>query len=623
MKTLKEKISKFKETERCEYVFLFCAIFPFFLTDILLRFVINFIPVFDFKYYVIPILFNISWISVLFYLCYGILPKIAGKILYTIIYSVFGIWFMVNYIYYCIFGQYMWFKTITLAGEGLDYVNQALPYIDFKFIVVFIIYIAFLTATLVLWKEPPKTGKITKYTRLLLPVIFLGILEGFVRVDTSVQIRNGAWEIWSSPVLVYKNFTDANKSLNVCGFYQFTFKSIFVTIFDNKPIDVNEKKHCDEFFANHDTAKTNKMTGILKDKNVIFVLMESLDDWLINDEYTPTIKYMVDNGISFENHYMPNVGSGYTFNSEFSMNTGFICPSNISSASVFTSNSFPYAMPNRFKDNGYNTNSFHFNSKNFYNRQSMHSKMGYNHYYCLNDYMSYDDCILDSNIAQNKEITELMTQDKFFSFYISYSCHLPYDSDDKKTKLLLEKYPHLKNSSLDEETRNIFISAHDTDEFFRILINNLKKEGMYEDTVIIGVADHYAYGYMDKEKLKQYTINSGSKIYEKVPFFIFSPSLEPQKVTKVTGAIDIVPTILNLFGLNTEYCLGNDAFNPEYNGFVYYPNNSWYDGNITFNSNERIERSIKEQEYVDKMNKHITNLNKINDFVINNNYFGL
>ena len=41
--------------------------------------------------------------------------------------------------------------------------------------------------------------------------------------------------------------------------------------------------------------------------------MESMDDWIISEKYTPTIKYMVDNGINFKNHYMPNLGMGYTF----------------------------------------------------------------------------------------------------------------------------------------------------------------------------------------------------------------------------------------------------------------------------------------------------------------------
>jgi phosphoglycerol transferase MdoB-like AlkP superfamily enzyme len=94
-----------------------------------------------------------------------------------------------------------------------------------------------------------------------------------------------------------------------------------------------------EYFEEKEV-KYNEMTGILKDKNVIFVLMESMDDWIISEKYTPTIKYMMDNGINFNNHYMPNVGMGYTFNAEFAANTGYYCPTTESSASIYTKNLF-------------------------------------------------------------------------------------------------------------------------------------------------------------------------------------------------------------------------------------------------------------------------------------------
>ena len=108
--------------------------------------------------------------------------------------------------------------------------------------------------------------------------------------------------------------------------------------------------------------------------------MESMDDWLITEEYTPTIKYMMDNGINFTNFYMPTVGTGYTFNAEFAFNTGYYCPSTISSASILTKNVFPNAIGNVFNDNGYISKSFHFNTKEFYNREPMHKRFGYEEY---------------------------------------------------------------------------------------------------------------------------------------------------------------------------------------------------------------------------------------------------
>lgn len=330
----------------------------------------------------------------------------------------------------------------------------------------------------------------------------------------------------------------------------------------------------------------------------------------------------MDNGINFENHYMSNMGSGYTFNAEFAMNTGFYCPTNASSASIYTSNSFDYAMPNLFVQKGYNANSFHFNSKNFYNRKSMHNKFGYAEYYCLMNYMPIEKCVQDSEVPKTDKVYDYMTDGKFFDFFISYSAHLPYDVEDNKLKGAKANYPELIDEGLDEETKNMYLLAHDTDEFFKNLIERLKADGLYENTVIIGVADHYSYGIKDKEKLKQYSIDAGSEILEKVPFFIYSPSLEPKSVQKVTGAIDIVPTITNLFGIDSGYYLGSDAFDTSYNGFVYFSNGSWFDGKIHYKPSDNIESyDAEKQQYITEMNKMIVQMNKINDCVINTDYF--
>ena len=622
MNDFKERISKFKETEKSTKFFIFCAVFPFFLTDFILRYVLNFIIVYDIKYYLVPIMFDIFWIFGLTYLCYAILPKTLGKILYTIIYLFFGILFFVNYIYFCIFEQFMWLRAVLLAGEGMDYVSEAFRHINVFVILLIIVYIAFLVATLILWKRPVYKKKRKKYIIGITPFVLLLCLHGGILVDTKIQITNGAWEVWERPVLVYKNFVDANKSLNVCGFYQYTFKSIYRMLFNTPTYTKKDINECDVYFDAKEKIPNNEMTGILKDKNVIFVLMESMDDWLITEKYTPTIKYMMDNGINFANHYMPPLGTGFTFNSEFAMNTGFQCPTNASSASFYTSNSYDYAMPNQFAKNGYNVNSFHFNDKNYYNRNSMHIKFGYEQYYCLKDYMPYEKSVLDSEIPQNDEVYDLMTEGKFFSFYISYSAHLPYDEMDTKLEEALKKYPEYVDESLNEETRNIHLLAHDTDEFFRILIERLKEKGIYENTVIIGVTDHLAYGIKDKEKLMQYSIDAGSKIQEKVPFFIFCPTIEPQTVTKVTGAIDIVPTITNMFGVKSKYCLGNDAFDPSYKGFVHFSDGSWYDGQLFYTPGNDISAfSPQTQEYINQMSKNIIHINEINDRVVISDYF--
>jgi len=352
-------------------------------------------------------------------------------------------------------------------------------------------------------------------------------------------------------------------------------------------------------------------------------LMESMDLALINEKYTPTIKYMMDNGINFTNHYMPNVGMGYTFNAEFAVNTGYYSPTHESSASIYTKNSFPFGVANMFNNNGYTSNSFHFNVRNFYNRAVMHRQFGYKDYKSFMDYLSIEKCVQDSEASKSDKIYSMMTEgDKFFDFVITYSAHLPYDTEDNKLKGALSNYEELIDEELDIELRNAYLLAHDTDEFFRVLLERLKEDKLLNDTVIIGFADHYAYGLSDKEEIKRLRGRGEDEILERTPFFIYSPKLKPMEVNKVTSTIDILPTMLNIMGLDKcNYYIGQDAFSDNYKGLVYFPNGNWFDGNIYYKGDNKKSYTPQELEYIDSVNKYIVKNTTINDYVISTDYF--
>ncbi len=153
-------------------------------------------------------------------------------------------------------------------------------------------------------------------------------------------------------------------------------------------------------------------------------------------------------------------------------------------------------------------------------------------------------------------------------------------------------------------------------------MERLEEDGILEDTVIVGFTDHYAYGVQDYELLKEMTINSGSEIFERVPFFIYSPGLEHKTVEKVTSTIDIMPTIANLLGVeDRRYYIGNDVFDENYTGLVYFPNGKWYDGNILFDQEVSREYTDEEMQHIIDTNKYIEDIKGINDYVVSTNYF--
>ena len=122
------------------------------------------------------------------------------------------------------------------------------------------------------------------------------------------------------------------------------------------------------------------------------------------------------------------------------------------------------------------------------------------------------------------------------------------------------------------------------------LLDELKKEGKLEDTVIAMFGDHYPYGLTDKDintyltaNNAGYTVNHNSttdKNVDRTPMLIYNSALEaPVEVTDYTTIIDLLPTLLNLFDMDYDprLYLGTDVFSETHVSRAYFADGSWQD----------------------------------------------
>ena len=615
---MKRKFKAFSTFFKTNYFIIFAAI-ALLLPDFQLRALI--MPKIFAEVFVVPITwaFTVLWVVLILFVCLVMLPKKWGRIVYIITTSVFIILSLCQYVYFKIFEQFFWIKSIALAGEGAEYLNYAFKYIDARIIACTLLAILCLLIAAIRWTKPAvRTKKV--FFLALIPVLGITALHLVMQPELHGDSKDD-WDFWRKPRVVYQQFDDVNKSFEVNGLYQFTFRDIYNTVFAPSDYGKEEFDEVHEYFAQKQTPAPNDYSGIFKGKNVIAVMLEGVDTWMIDPKYTPTMYKMMKDGINFSNYYAPTFGTGHTFNAEFAFNTGYYTPISAVSAVSFSSNSYPYSLPNIFKEAGYTVNSFHYNDSEFYNRGIMHKSFGYEKYNSFTEFgIPKTVAQSDSVILKNDAVYEKMVSSQpFFDFVITYSPHVPYTFDDAKMLVAKANHPDLVDTTMNKEKNNCMILAADTDDFFRQLLDRLKADGLLDDTVIIAYTDHYAYGFSDQNLLEEY--KNHENLY-RVPAFIYAEGLDAVTISKPMMTIDWLPTILNLFGLNTnERFLGNDILDPKNEGFVYFGNTAWLDKNGYYDPfSENQPRADK--EYIASQNARVSKSLRINDIVISGDYYG-
>ena len=615
-----------------DYKYIFFLALPFISMDIITRLFgrnINFYKLFSLS----PNMFTITWIVLFLGLTLGFKKRI-GKIIYLVINLIFLIVFLTNNVYYSMTKTFFDFSLLESASEGSPYImdtllnTNLLVYISCIFIIVLTLY--------VLKYIPYKTKN--NYRVLSITFLVFLVMHLLTPLTLGKAYKELTWSSWRNPRNIYNSFNDNNKSMKISGLYEYTIRNFYITFLKTEEQENSEDiTFLDDSYIKN-TDNFNKYTGLFKDKNLIFIQFEGLDDWLLTEENTPTIYSMLNNSIVFNNHYSYYNGGGSTFNSEFAVNTGFITPlSYTQNAYTFNKNSFPYSMANLFKNIGYTINAFHMNTGEYYSRTTNYQNWGYDNYYGLIDINDFKDETyrLDRNLILNEKFNELLfnkdPNEKFVDYIITYSGHLPFTNTKGVCKMLYEEdinnlllenpdndYPFEEMSELDCIRRQ----AKETDYMMKLLLQKLEENNLLDNTVIVAFTDHYLYTIEDKTILDTYKETSNNLI-NKTPFFIWSKDMKQTKVNKVTSQLNILPTTLNLFGIeySSNNYIGTDALSQNYEGIVFFSDYSWFDGNVYVENGEVINNKYISESSLEEKNYYISYITKKNDLTLKYNYF--
>jgi len=588
-----------------------------------------------------PLAFGALWAGILG----GILRVLPGKvarIAYGVLYLLLLVYVGFQTGYFLLFDQMMWISEFLYASEGSDYASVLLSYPAFWWIGILGL-IGF--GAVLVWRfprwSPAPLPRIGAAVAAILCAVAVGFLPQLVFLaDSGIRYAGSDYGRMQSAEAAYENMFSPHRLYQVCGSCQTAVKDIYNNyIYPATPGYALAQKQAEEeidaYFDAREDSGDNEMTGILEDKNVVLVLMESMDDWMIGD-HTPTIQKLMEEGINFTNFYTPGYGGIRTFNTEFCVNTGSFLSSQGGYAFDYVTNEYGQSLASQLTEEGYDARVFHYNDPNFYSRGVYSLAMGYEEYVYYADYLKeydekqqtqllYDDLLLFSNPELRDEFYR--DEEQTLNFIITRSAHLSYKYNEVLSYWGLKKYPEYRGMTGNEETDCALLKARLVDDLFQWLLMTLEDEGKLEDTVIIGVTDHYTYGYKDTESLYELSGTEEDLLLEKTPCFIWSEELESMEVDKTLNTSDLLPTVLNLLDVETEDdYIGRDAFDDSYDGFVPFADGSWISGDVAFDSDTGevlyLEENVQvEEEFLAEMSDEVSEFVYINNLILETDYY--
>ena len=408
--------------------------------------------------------------------------------------------------------------------------------------------------------------------------------------------------------------------------------------------DTAAKEFREYYDENTREDKTNKYTDIFKGKNVIAIHAESIQNYLLDTEIngkpiTPNLKRLASEGMYFSNFYAQE-SVGTSSDTEFTYSTSLLPAS---SGTVFVSywdREYP-SIQKFLKEEDYYVFSMHANKGNFWNREVMHKELGYDKFYYYDKDYKLDEMIglglsdksfFNQSVQKIKDISE--KHDKFYGLLIMLTNHTPFDAVEDTTDLDLTcKYTktdeitgeqvevvndYLSNTTLGK----YFTTAHYADAAIGEFVDQLDKEGLLEDTVLVIYGDHdakikraeydYYYNYNPETDSK---LSSNDPNYDeftkydyelnrKVPFIIWTKDEELRKkinkeITTVTGMYDVLPTLGNMLGIYDKYALGHDVFSTD-DHYVVFPNGNWITDKMYYDSQNGEAIVFDEDSVIDK-----------------------
>ena len=588
----------------------------------------------------LTLLFSIPLILIL-YLLANIFKRKGNMILTYMITITFIFYYCFQFFFHKLFSNVFSFNTLGLASNALDFTNIIFDVI-LKNIWIVLLYLLPLILLIIFHKR-------INFERTSLKWIIVSFILCLVIWISSLFCLFINKENTYSAYNLYYNINSEMKTVETFGLYTYTRLDIKRVLFgfeeklstidepdiptEEDPKDPIEEityneieidfdslianesnetiKSMLEYFKNTEATNKNEYTGMFKGKNLIFLLAEGFNMIAVDPELTPTLYKLTHEGFVFNNFYSPVFLS--TTGGEFQATTGLIPTQAVLSDWKKLEPTISYGLGNAFSKLGYTANGYHNWTYTYYSRQKTMETLGFNSYVgCGNGMEDLINCSwLPSDVDMiNATLPLYQDSTPFVTYYVTVSGHAPYAYNSTGNSIALKNIDLVKDLPYSNNVKAYLATQIELDRALESLISGLEDAGILEDTVIALVGDHYPYT-LTIDEINEISDYDRDEIIEvnRSNFIIWNSEAETIEVDKVGSQIDVLPTLLNLFGVeyDSRLIVGKDILS-DAPGIAIFSNRSWVSDYGTYKNGKF---TLKEGMKLENINEYVSSINNL------------
>ena len=333
------------------------------------------------------------------------------------------------------------------------------------------------------------------------------------------------------------------------------------------------------YVASLTPSSKNEYTGLFEGKNLIVFCAEAFSSSIIDPDLTPALYRLTTKGINFTDYY--EQATAGTTGGEFELIYGLMPLAGGDSMLTMTAQgSYTNMGAMLSSDMGYYGMTFHDNDDLYYSRNITHNLLGYSE-----GFMGFGNGMEklisrawpESDLEMMQGTLPLYTDHQPFNiYYMTVSGHSGYNFSSNamsvRNRERVEEWCAEKGLEYTEPVKAYIACQLELEKALEYTLEYLEENGLADDTVIALAPDHFPYGltnggylgnlpYLDE--LYGYKVETQLD-RDRNTAIIWCGVLEdmdPIIIDKPTSPLDILPTLLNLFGCewDSRLYIGRDV----------------------------------------------------------------